>query len=250
MPPVLNISQAHLRVWDTCHRQFQYAYVEHLVAPLPLNEANALDLGSQFHLILQQRSLGLDVHPLIQDRPQLQRWLTAFQRFETSLPQGENLTEHRRTLAWSIPGKPQEDLQLTVVYDLLILQPDRALIFDWKTHKKPLSNLILAQSWQTRLYLFILVETSNYQPEQLGITYWFANSETQVRINYDRKLHEQTKLDLQQRLEDFSQSQEFPRNFQKFSKLVAGSPICDRCQFYYLCWQGEQNPIDYPEVEI
>jgi CRISPR/Cas system-associated exonuclease Cas4 (RecB family) len=245
MSPVLNISQAHLRVWDTCHRQFQYAYFDHLVAPLPLSESNALDLGSQFHLILQQKSLGLDVQPLIQDRPQLKRWLTAYQRFEASLPQGEYLTEHRRTLAWNLLDL-QEDLQLTVVYDLLILQPDRALIFDWKTHKKPLPELTLAQSWQTRLYLYVLAETSNYQPGQLGITYWFANSETQVQINYDRKLHEQTRQDLQQRLEDLSQCQDS----QKLSKLSAGNSICDRCRFYYLCWQGEQNSIDYPEVEI
>jgi len=241
MPSVLTISQAHLRVWDACQRQFHYTYLDHLVAPLPINELNALDLGSQFHLILQQKSLGLEIAALVQDQPQLQKWLAAFQRFEASMAEGEYLTEHRRTLAWS--GGTGE-LQLAVVYDLLILQADRAIIFDWKTHKKALPELILRQSWQTRLYLYVLAETSNFEPEQLDMTYWFANTETQVKIGYNRAQHEQTKQDLQQRLGDMCRQQ-------KFSKLLAGSAICDRCKFYYLCWQGEQTQtLDYPEVEI
>jgi CRISPR/Cas system-associated exonuclease Cas4 (RecB family) len=244
---VLTISQAHLRVWDTCPRQFRYAYLDRLAAPLPISrsidgaiaEATALQLGSQFHLILQQQSLGLDVEALLKGGTKLHSWFNAFQQFAASLPDGEHLTEHRRTLL--VDGQ----FQLTVVFDLLILLPDRALILDWKTHQKALSAQILAQSWQTRLYLYVLAETSGYLPAQLSITYWFANVGQQVKISYSNAQHLQTEQDLRQRLADIKNCGDMP-------KLAEGSASCDRCQFRYLCWQPEQKStvIDYPEIEI
>jgi CRISPR/Cas system-associated exonuclease Cas4 (RecB family) len=251
MSPVLTISQSHLRVWETCPKQFQYSYLDRLSVPQPIdflsndpsNDLNALELGSQFHLLLQQQSLGLDVQPIIKDKPKLQSWFNAFQDYAASLPKGDYLTEHRRTLAMGL------DFQLTVIFDLLVLQPGRAQIFDWKTHQKPPSAKRLSQDWQTRLYLYVLTKTSDYLPEQLSIAYWFANVGQQISIKYDLTQHLQTERDLRQHLEDISESMSKSSDMPKLSE---GSASCDRCQFRYICWQPVQKlaAIDYPEIEI
>jgi hypothetical protein len=63
---------------------------------------------------------------------------------------------------------------LTVIYDLILLESDRAVIFDWKTYLKPIDADKLAKNWQTRLYLYVLAETSAYPPDSLSMTYWFV----------------------------------------------------------------------------
>ena len=86
---------------------------------------------------------------------------------------------------------------LTAVYDLLITTSTQAQILDWKTYLQPENKAKLAKDWQTRLYLYILVETSLYSPEQISMTYWFVRKEAQsLTFKYDSKQHEQTKQDL------------------------------------------------------
>ena len=92
---------------------------------------------------------------------------------------------------------------LGIIYDLLIAQSDRATIIDWKTYPKPQTKKKLAQNWQTRLYLYILAETSPYLPEQLSMTYWFVKLPTKPKHHtffYNQQLHQQTERDLNQLL--------------------------------------------------
>jgi len=63
---------------------------------------------------------------------------------------------------------------LTVIYDLILLESDRAVIFDWKTYLKPIDADKLAKNWQTRLYLYVLAETAAYPLDSLSMTYWFV----------------------------------------------------------------------------
>jgi ATP-dependent exoDNAse (exonuclease V) beta subunit len=58
---------------------------------------------------------------------------------------------------------------LTVIYDLLIEAEDNAQILDWKTYPQPKEQNRLAKDWQTRLYLYVLAETSDYLPEQISM---------------------------------------------------------------------------------
>jgi hypothetical protein len=83
------------------------------------------------------------------------------------------------------------------VYDLLLLGEHQAQIIDWKTYLQPKQNL--DSHWQTRLYLYLLAETSHYQPEDLSMTYWFVkipHKPQHVTYAYNRAKHEQTKQDL------------------------------------------------------
>lgn len=175
----MRLSQGHLKLLETCPRKFQYVYLEQLAAPIAADQVERMTWGSRFHRLLQQRELDLPIAPLVATDPQLAQ---AFHTFTTTVPDiatpivpepGLRESEHERTI--EVQGH-----SLIVVYDLLIADTNQAHILDWKTYRHPLSQYHLQQDWQTRLYLWVLAETSTYAPAQLSMTYWFTQGERAV----------------------------------------------------------------------
>ncbi|MEM9772166.1 MAG: PD-(D/E)XK nuclease family protein, partial [Cyanobacteria bacterium P01_D01_bin.73] len=60
------------------------------------------------------------------------------------------------------------------VRDLLVLDDKQALIIDWKTAVNPRDRPDLKNDWQTKLYLYLLAETSPQPIESLKMVYWFV----------------------------------------------------------------------------
>jgi CRISPR/Cas system-associated exonuclease Cas4 (RecB family) len=133
---------------------------------------------------------------------------------------------------------------------MLILGDRQAQILDWKTHQVAIPLHTLKANWQTRLYLYLLAQTTKYDPEQISMTYWFANSAQSVIIEYSRSEHEQTATKLQQILIEMSQAQTYP-------KLDLHSLACKNCEFRDRCDRGDfltsnvlNNIEDIPEIAI
>lgn len=269
---VNSISQAHLNTWDICQRRYKYKFLEELSLPeADLQSKQSLLLGANFHLLMQQREMGLDVMELAGSEAKLQSWLNAFATYPPDMIDGDRLCEHRRTLEISLgtfdisnnTSRIQTSLHhienkdagqgyfvLTAIYDFLILGDRRAQILDWKTHQRAIAKEKLETSWQTRLYLYLLAETTDYLPEQLSMTYWFANTATSVVIEYSQSEHERTDRDLKKILDEISYAQDYP-------KLAMGSPECKHCEFRDRCDRGEQlgsefsdSIDDIAEIEI
>ncbi|MFN5863506.1 MAG: hypothetical protein ACK451_16285, partial [Pseudanabaena sp.] len=71
--PITSISQGHLNIWETCRRKYQYSFLEVLSLPeADLDRKEKLQLGTKFHLLMQQKELGLDVSALAGSDAQLQ----------------------------------------------------------------------------------------------------------------------------------------------------------------------------------
>lgn len=253
----MQISQGLLNI-ATCARKFQYLYLDQLSVPISAEQQARLDWGTRFHLLMQRHTLGLpldgletaaepinaaesqmlqSVDQLIQSSPDL----------FCSQPDTQRYSEHRRTLSY-------QGHILTVVYDLLILTPDRAQIIDWKTYPRPQSADRLQHHWQTQLYLYVLVETSQLLPEQVTMTYWFvhtdptltkpdgANPDSQnsqrphsLQFSYSTAWHQQIQQQLAALLEQvdrwtaaYAQGNPLPQS----GKL---SQQCDRCAFQQRC---------------
>jgi len=258
--PITSISQGHLNIWETCRRRYEYSFLESLSLPdADLNSKEKLLLGANFHLLMQQQELGLDVSALASSSLQLQQWLAAFERQPPEIVAGDRLCEHRRTLEVLLQNsetsdRVQEHFVLTAIYDLLILGDRQAQILDWKTHQVAINFKKLQTNWQTRLYLYLLAKTTNYAPDQLSMTYWFANTAQSVIIPYSQTEHEQTEKRLQQILMEiaqaFNDSQDYP-------KLSLYSSACDYCEFSDRCDRGDvftssvsTNIEDIPEIAI
>jgi hypothetical protein len=232
----MRLSQRHLKVLETCPRQFQYLYFDRLALTVSPNQQEKSQLGSDFHLLMQQRELGLPIAPILERVPQQQEWMqailtTAPELFELT-PQTRRESEHVRTLAI-------DNYLFTVIYDLVILQPDRANIIDWKTYPLPKHKKDLDRDWQTRLYSYLLVETSNYIPKQIAFTYWFIQSSPQpksVQIAYTLKQHQQTKTDLQDLLSKLTAWVDAYRTDREpFPQVAPSTGVCQRCSFAARC---------------
>lgn len=221
------LSQTALNRLEKCPRWFQHSLIEHRESPLDPQQQQKLAQGNQFHQLMQQRELGLPVETLLPPGDKLRQWMQDFLErapshispnpFRDAIYYRE--AEHERRLVW-------QDILWLVRYDLLLLCPDQAQILDWKTYPRPRSPQQLQNTWQTRLYPFILAETSPYPPEAISMTYWFVegspNSPEQPsqcwQFNYSQLDHQKTRQDLETLAQQFhhhwrayQQGQDFPR---------------------------------------
>ncbi|AFY59893.1 PD-(D/E)XK nuclease family protein [Synechococcus sp. PCC 6312] len=236
--PGLSLTQSSLQALAYCPRKFQYLYLDQLGLPNFQAKATAnlgvdlpQDLGTWFHRLLQQRELGLDITPLLQGNEPLPSWYEAFQAAPPPMILGQRDSEHRRQV---ILGP----VTLVGIYDLVIWGKSQAQILDWKTYQRPQTPQYLQHHWQTRLYPYLLAATTDYPPESIVMTYWFAlgdDGQHSLSFRYSQALHRQT----QQRLEQFVQRLEaWLLAYDQGNPLPQVDPLqgrCPSCEFAYRC---------------
>ncbi|MEM9804104.1 MAG: PD-(D/E)XK nuclease family protein [Cyanobacteria bacterium P01_D01_bin.56] len=236
--PVLSLSQTHLALLETCPRRFQYIFDQSLTVPSNSDGKDAALWGNQFHLMMHQQALGLPIEVLAAENADMAAKVNALRRHAPHLFQagsGETFrqSEHQRTLALN-------GYVFTVVYDLLVLTANTGLIVDWKTYLKPPKRQYLANDWQTRLYLYVLAETSELAPEQLTMSYWFVRHQDEqgkdlppsdYRFAYSLQQHDRTRQELLRLTETLSllrQASMFPKTDYRDRCLYC--PFQIRCQ--------------------
>ena len=193
----MRLSQGHLNLLEMCPPKFQQIYLDNVPSFSDPELEEKFNWGSQFHLLMQQRELGLPIESLLQEEAELNHSIKALiEAAPDILDQDDHNSwreaEHSRTLVFG-------NYLLTVVYDLLIANNNQAQIIDWKTYLQPPKKNKLIHNWQTRLYKYVLAETSQYLPEQISMTYWFVklpHKPKKYTFTYNSKEHNQTKKDL------------------------------------------------------
>lgn len=244
---MLRLSQGQLLLLEYCPRRFQHTILESLTVPPSPELLAGQQWGDRFHLLMQQREMGLPIAPVLAYDAELQACLEQLKiqapnLFDTT---GETLrqSEYGRSLVFN-------GYWFTVVYDLLRQWGDRAEIVDWKTYLKPKNIAFLQHDWQTRLYLYVLVETSQLSPSHVSMTYWFVrarNPETndlepqQVRIPYSEASHSKNRQDLQQLTHRLTHllAANGP-----FPQLPPGNPKCEPCPFAVRCQRSVTHLVD------
>jgi len=243
---ILRLSQGHLNLLATCPRKFQHSYLEQLNTPIDPKHEEYQILGSRFHLLMQQREMGLPINNLLQADPQLQNWMTDFSKIapEIFITNIDNQTfresEHYRTLQIG-------DYLLTVIYDLLIADQNQAQILDWKTYPQPPKSETLAQNWQTRLYMYVMAETSNYLLENISMTYWFVQSKGQtkkIKFLYNEKEHQKTAEELDQLLNNLTKwIKDYEYNI-SLPQIKESQKICESCQYAVRCQRQKIKQVN------
>lgn len=236
---LIRLSQGQLNVLDRCPRQFQHTYLEQLFSPADPDMEAKQALGSRFHLLMQQREIGLPIDKFVEADTQLEAWMKAFANDAPEIltnttntdSQSFRDSEHYRTLQ-------VQDYVLTAIYDLLIADEQQAQIIDWKTYPKPSNKRYLESNWQTRLYLYILAETSDYLPENISMTYWFFQSEGKlqsIKIDYNTVRHQQTTKKLNRLLSRLGKWLEEYQQGEPFPQIPEGRKACEKCQYANRC---------------
>jgi len=239
----MRLSQRHLNLLETCPRKFQHTFLDQLSSLTTPEQQEKLDWGSNFHLLMQQREMGLPVEYLLQEDPKMQHsvvsLVTVAPEILTPNPQSRSFreSEHFRSLNF-------QGYLLTVAYDLLIASEKKAQILDWKNYPEPKKRKWLEENWQTRLYLYVLAETSNYPPEQISMTYWFVQSQPEpksLRVGYNSEKHEQTKQDLIRLLNQLNYRVERYELGEEFTQVSSASRECGYCQFAVKCQRNAET---------
>ncbi|MBD2043779.1 PD-(D/E)XK nuclease family protein [Microcoleus sp. FACHB-672] len=248
----MRLSQGQLNLLETCPRKFQNTYLEQLSSPASPEQQDRQDWGSRFHLLMQQRELGLPIASLIEEDPQLERCLTAFINAAPEILTPDpaknsgvfRQAEHCRTLNF-------QGYLLTVIYDLLVAEAKSAQILDWKTYPSPQNRSRLEKNWQTRLYLYVLAETSDYLPEQISMTYWFVQSPVEtsdllslqsLQFSYNDSLHKQAKADLTQLLSNLDiWLQQYQEIGEAFPQVPVANGHCTACNFGTRCERSRET---------
>jgi hypothetical protein len=248
----MRLSQAHLSVLQLCPRKFQYSYLDQLVAPTSPESQARQEWGTLFHLIMQQRELGLlsinsDSRLSQRFEPSVEALTTQLSTVFDAEQTANRFSEHRRVLDCSA-GHDRPYL-LLAVYDLVFFAPSHATIFDWKTYRKPKRSQWLADHWQTQLYRFILAETSDYDPGQISMVYWFVSSQDETAIDpqsltfhYDETQHEATRQTLHQLLHRLSDDLAAYEQGISMPKVDEAKGICGECPFALRCGRSPQRP--------
>ncbi|MDX2099402.1 MAG: PD-(D/E)XK nuclease family protein [Leptolyngbyaceae cyanobacterium bins.59] len=252
-PWLMRLSQGQLNLLEACPRRFQQVYLDQLASPSPPEQQARMAWGSRFHLLMQQRELGLPIDRLLAEDPPLQDCFTALFKTAPDLltsstdPQVFRQSEHPRTLEF-------QGYSLTAVYDLVMLGPEMGQIVDWKTYDRPPKQKWLARNWQTRLYLFLLTETTDYAPEQLSMTYWFVQTHDpqtgsivpqSFTFAYTTALHQQTQGDLSALLNQLTQWLDRYRQGEPFPQVLAPSNLCATCSFVTRCEREQPSSASF-----
>ena len=241
---LVNLSQSHLNLLSLCPPKFQQVYLDGLGSiPNPKHQ-ESMEWGSRFHLLMQQRELNLPIEPFLANDSELDASVKDLINAVPELIAPETSTwreaEHYRTLGYG-------NFVLTAIYDLLVGQENKAIILDWKTYRQPQKRDKLASNWQTRLYLYLLAETSEYVPEQIQMTYWFVKSgkPTNITFNYSKTLYRQTERDLAALL---TQLETWLQNYQQDGIDLPHKPNCRDCPYHQSLCEKDSSQVRSQEL--
>jgi CRISPR/Cas system-associated exonuclease Cas4 (RecB family) len=182
---LIALSQSSLQDYNDCPRRFQLRYIDQLsypaieTEPAIENEKHQRE-GEYFHRLVQQYLIGISEERIskLANTANLQRWWENFARSK-KLAELKNKPGLKTEATLSAPlGK----FRLLAKYDLLVIENDKAVIYDWKTYRKRPKNEWLAIRWQTRVYRALLVRAGAhlnggklFEPEQIEMIYWFSD---------------------------------------------------------------------------
>lgn len=262
LPSDFQFSQANLQDYEECHRRFQLRYLHRLSWPaIPaepvLENEQHLQMGSQFHRLVQQYLMGLPEDQLSPFAVQgdLQIWWKNFLDYIPSLPGFSDDSTNKPLTEISLTAQ-LAGYQLVAKYDALTLSNHQsekhATIFDWKTYRKRPSRSWLASRLQTRLYPFLLAQAGSYlnqgtaiPPDQIEMVYWFANFPAQPeRFSYTSDQYEEDRSYLSGLLREVDAQDE-----QTFD-LTPHVERCRFCVYRSLCQRGVQaGSIEQMEVD-
>lgn len=193
------LSAKSLQVMDDCPRLFALRYRLNRYWPavdpgiVEASQARRLGIGRAFHALVETQQLGLDVVDMAAameaETPTVQTlWEHFLAAGHDRLPEGATVWTEQ-ALHFQVHGAP-----FMVRFDRLVRHGSRWTILDWKTGVvKPHE---LQETWQTRLYLYALVEAGQVlghgvvDPGQVQLVYWEVGKQQGHRIAHDRGRHE------------------------------------------------------------
>jgi len=262
----IQFSQANWQDFQDCRRKFFLRHVRKLAWPAvesqPLRENEIVrEHGVAFHRMAQQYFLGISesiLNELNKDEP-LHTW---WQNFVDSK---HTFSAIEDPLARIFPEFTLNTLlngyRLTAKFDLLVVQDDRVIIFDWKTSRRRPDIKWLERKLQSRVYPFVVAQAGAYLlsghqtilPEKIQLVYWFAEYPDQPEIiTYS---NEKLESDLHYLSTMVSDITALYGDVEEAFGRTTQEQRCSFCVYRSLCRRGiyagatnEMDDVDDPEI--
>ena len=265
MPPLLTtLSQSSLQDYVDCPRRFYLRYLQRLSYPAiesepALENEKHIQEGEYFHRLAQQYWVGIPPEQIskLANSEHLKKWWGNFLNDQDL----SGLREADPTGLYSeyTLSAPLREFRLLAKYDLIVIENNKATIYDWKTYRKRPRNEWLSARMQTRVYRALLVNAGAhlnhgkpFKPEQIEMVYWFADFPNDpARFNYTSaqyqrdwdlllKLADEIKVAMEQAEKDASP---FP--------LTDDQTKCPYCTYRSYCERGVgAGDVDQAEAEM
>jgi CRISPR/Cas system-associated exonuclease Cas4 (RecB family) len=251
--PLSILSQSSLQDYMDCARRFKLRYLDRLSYPAvetepALENEKHLQEGEYFHRLVQQHLIGIPADQVakLANRPNLQRWWENFQSFSQT-----NLASLTNCLPEVTLSAPLGSYRLLAKYDLIAIENDKVLIYDWKTYRKRPRNEWLSARMQTRVYRALLVKAGAhlndgkpFEPEQIEMIYWFADFPAEpAHLPYTSAQFQRDWDMLQKLSEEIASASDYP--------LTDDLQKCAYCTYRSYCERGVRaGDLDQAEAEM
>lgn len=265
LPESFDFTQSNLQDYMECPYRFYLRYILRTKWPaLVVEDAVKFEqrgqAGARFHRLVQQYLVGIpedQLTPSAESDPEAEVgiWWENFLSHVPSWLAGETYTEI------SLSTNLNRD-RLAAKYDLIMVDQNehKITIIDWKTSQKLPKREWLLERVQTRLYRFLLAQSSHilsreqaFSPENINMVYWFAAFPgSLIRLPYDETTYQKDKRFFSSLLSEIHNRHE--ENFSKTSDIKK----CRYCTYRSHCDRGTQAgdlagfddfDIDIEEVE-
>src|SRR5512133_3659261 len=143
------LSQSSLQDYVDCAQRFKLRYLDRLSYPAvetepTLENEKHQQEGEYFHRLVQQHLIGIPAEQIAKfaNTANLQKWWENFQNSKelTGLLEVFQNQGGRRDLSGLYPeatlSAPLGKYRLLAKYDLITIQNEKAVIYDWKTYRK------------------------------------------------------------------------------------------------------------------
>ncbi len=241
LPDSFSFSQNNLQDYVDCPRRFFLRHVQKLEWPAiesepVLEQEQLMELGRQFHLMVQQKFSGIPVESVMNSTrdPELLLWWQEFTRLDLDSLQGQKYCE----AFYSIPIA---NYRLVAKFDLLVVQSNgETLLFDWKTSRHAPKRSNKQMRLQTRVYPFLLAKLAETTPlfpltnaENIKMIYWYPDPLiASIEFPYSPQQYSKDEQFLVNLVNEISS---LPENgFEK----TADERKCAYCRFRTLCERG------------
>ncbi len=245
LPDDFIFSQHNLQDYIDCPRRFQLRYLERIAWPAVqsepiLEQERHMQLGEQFHRLVQQHQLGLPIEALAEiagGDKDLQTWWQAY------LDYSPNDLPPQRKPEFTLTA-PFASYRLLAKYDLLAVEPGKSVVIvDWKTNRKRTPASRLRERVQTRLYPFLMVlagaqfnHGALWKPDQVEMIYWFTSEpENPQHFHYTEEQYRSDETLLREWINAIQRSADQPMLMT--ADLEHQCPLCNYRSF---CERGQQ----------
>ncbi len=251
LPPDFQFSSKVLQTYSDCPRRFELQYL--LRQPWPAIESQPiiemeqnLDLGRNFHRMVQQKISGVPVADLTSglEDPLLLKWWQVFLDLGPKLDLEYCTAES--TFTTQVNG-----YTLTAQYDLLQRSGENRIeIIDWKTTSYPLSKNWLKKRYQTCVYLFVMGKNGHqyfhkkYNAEEISLRYWFPQHPAlDICFPYSSEQLQHDEETLSGVIHEIS-------DHRGSYQLTSDVKKCEFCQYRSLCDRGVKPGSLSSDVEL